>query len=280
MVTATKAALTRWIAVASDVAITTTLRARPWGPRSSSRKCRTSLPRSPTSANTLTCAWLAFAISPRRTLLPTPEPANIPTLWPLPQVSMPSMARMPVARGLLIFSLLSGAGLKLSRPRCSVPAIGPLPSIGRPRPSSTLPRRPGPTVKLRPWGFALTLSPGLIVLKCSSGSSITLPSRKPMTSAATVLSSPQRISHSSPRPTLGPADSIVRPATRTTLPQHWRRSTFLRAAWNFSKFIRDGISVACLYIRLCQRLADFGKVVFNERFHRRFRRFYDAFGAL
>ena len=71
---------------------------------------RTSRPRSPSSAMTLTsaCAWRA--IMPSSVLLPTPEPAKMPTRWPRPMVSRPSMARTPVSSGRSIASRSSGLG--------------------------------------------------------------------------------------------------------------------------------------------------------------------------
>ena len=72
-------------------------------------------------------------------LLPTPGPEKIPIRCPKPQVSSPSIARTPVAMGWRIFSRLSGATLGPSIGRDSVVGSAPLPSIGRPRPSSTRP---------------------------------------------------------------------------------------------------------------------------------------------
>ena len=83
----------------SEVETTTTERSRPRGPRSCSRKLRTSRPRSPTSARTTTSASVPRAIMPSSVLLPTPLPPNRPTRWPRPQVSIASMARTPVASG-------------------------------------------------------------------------------------------------------------------------------------------------------------------------------------
>ena len=99
----------------SEVETTTTDRARPSGPRSCSRKLRTSRPRSPTSASTTTSAAVPRAIMPSSVLLPTPLPPNRPMRWPRPQVSSASMARTPVPSGAPIGSRASG--LSAARPQ-------------------------------------------------------------------------------------------------------------------------------------------------------------------
>src|SRR5665213_4598776 len=94
---ATNAALIRTSAGWSEVATTTTERFRPASPRSRSRKSRTSFPRSPTSAITLTSAAVLRAIIPSTVDFPTPDPAKIPTRCPFPTVSSPSIARNTAA---------------------------------------------------------------------------------------------------------------------------------------------------------------------------------------
>ena len=76
-------------------------------------KLRTSRPRSPTSASTMTSAAVPRVIMPSSVLLPTPLPPNRPMRWPRPQVSSASMARTPVPSGAATGSRaigLSGAG--------------------------------------------------------------------------------------------------------------------------------------------------------------------------
>ena len=73
---------------------------KPSSPSDSSIKSRTSRPRSPTRAMTLTSASALRAIIPMAVDLPTPEPAKMPMRWPRPMVSMPSIARMPHAHDL------------------------------------------------------------------------------------------------------------------------------------------------------------------------------------
>src|SRR6187455_2521708 len=68
----------------SEVDTTTTERLRPSGPRSFSRKPRTSRPRSPTSPSTTTSAAAPRVNMPSSVLLPTPLPPKRPTRWPLP----------------------------------------------------------------------------------------------------------------------------------------------------------------------------------------------------
>ena len=79
-------------------------------PRSFSRNSFTSRPRSPMRAMTFTALWQLRAIMPSNTDLPTPEPANRPTRWPLPMVLNPSMARMPVTMGSADAAAVQGIG--------------------------------------------------------------------------------------------------------------------------------------------------------------------------
>ena len=134
----------------SEVATTRTERFMPSGPRSFSMNSSTSRPRSPTRAMTLMSALTFLAIMPMRVLLPTPEPAKMPTRWPLPMVSILSMALMPNS----IRSRMGGRWKGLissdfSTQKGVPPGKGPLPSMGRPRASITRPLRKGPTVTFR-----------------------------------------------------------------------------------------------------------------------------------
>ena len=118
---------------------TTTLRANPSGPRSRSMNSRTSRPRSPIRTTTLMSASVDLAIWPSRVLLPTPLPAKIPNLCPFAQVSSPSMARTPVARGSLILGLcIGGTGIEW-RLTCLGSMAGGSPSMKRPLPLMILP---------------------------------------------------------------------------------------------------------------------------------------------
>ncbi len=107
---ATKQARTRMGAGLSEVATTTTDLRMPSGPSSCSRNARTSRLRSPISAITLTSAELWRDIAPSSVLLPTPLPPKMPILWPRPQGSRPSMARIPVTSGSVMCSRSSGFG--------------------------------------------------------------------------------------------------------------------------------------------------------------------------
>ena len=98
----------------SEVATTSTLRDMPSGPRSRSMNSTTSRPRSPTRPMTLTSALVYRAIMPSVVDLPTPEPAMMPTRWPLPRVSRPLTERMPTSRG----SLMRGRSRGLGGSRC------------------------------------------------------------------------------------------------------------------------------------------------------------------
>jgi hypothetical protein len=145
MVVAVKATFTRWMGEVSLVATATTLRARPLGPSDSSRNCRTSLPRSPTSARTFTSASLLRAISPSSVLFPTPLPEKMPIRCPRPQVSRPSKQRRPKIIGSVIGLRCRGGVQALSSERKSVPSMGPRSSMGRPRASMTRPSIAGPS---------------------------------------------------------------------------------------------------------------------------------------
>ncbi len=55
-------------------------------------------------------AELFLETIPIRVLFPTPLPANIPILWPLPQVSNPSTALIPKDKGSDITLRSNGLG--------------------------------------------------------------------------------------------------------------------------------------------------------------------------
>ncbi len=97
-------------ALLSLVATITTDFFNPSSPRSFSINSLTSLPLSPINVITFTSAFVLRAIIPIVTLLPTPLPANIPSLCPLPTVSKPSMALIPVCKGEFILILSNGLG--------------------------------------------------------------------------------------------------------------------------------------------------------------------------
>ena len=124
----------------SEVATTTTERAMPSGPRSFSINSRNSLPRSPTSPMTLTSALVLRAIMPMSVDFPTPDPAMMPTRWPLPRVRRPFIARTPTSMGSQMRgrSMGSGAGAKTGLKR--VGKSGSPPSRGVPKASMTRPR--------------------------------------------------------------------------------------------------------------------------------------------
>ncbi|MCG3122718.1 MAG: hypothetical protein GIKADHBN_01119 [Phycisphaerales bacterium] len=105
----------------------------------------TSRPRSPIRAMTLTSASERAAIVPSSVLFPTPGPAKMPIRWPLPRVVKRSTARTPVCSGWVmrlrasgwIGRGVSGIGMRSW--------MGPLPSMGRPRPSTQRPSMRSPT---------------------------------------------------------------------------------------------------------------------------------------
>ena len=59
---------------------------------------------------TFTSALENLLIIPSKVDFPTPEPANIPTLCPSPQVKRPSIAFIPVVKMLSILFLFKGFG--------------------------------------------------------------------------------------------------------------------------------------------------------------------------
>ena len=95
MAVAVNAAFRRTRAGWSEVAQTTTERARPSAPRSRCMNSSTSRPRSPTRQMTLISSEVERAIMPSSEDLPTPEPAKMPRRWPRPQGTMASSARTP-----------------------------------------------------------------------------------------------------------------------------------------------------------------------------------------
>jgi len=94
----------------SEVATTRHDRAMPSGPRSFSMNSTTSRPRSPTRAMTFTSARVYRAIMPMSVDLPTPDPAMMPTRWPLPRVSRPLMTLTPTSSGSRIRGRDKGLG--------------------------------------------------------------------------------------------------------------------------------------------------------------------------
>ncbi len=125
------AARIRAMAGWSDVEITTTERASPSGPRSSSMNSRTSRPRSPTRAITVTSASVPRAIIDSREDFPTPDPAKSPTRWPRPTLTSVSRARTPSGSGESIRSRPMIDGGAWSRLTGTAPVSGSL-SVDRP----------------------------------------------------------------------------------------------------------------------------------------------------
>ncbi len=131
---------------ASAGAATTIERALPSSPRMSSMNSLTSRPRSPIRPTTTISAVVPRVIIPRRTDLPTPEPANRPIRCPCPMVSIELIAFTPTSKGSLIGLLAIGFSFLACHLVAVVALSGPLPSIGLPRPSTTRPN------KCRPYG--------------------------------------------------------------------------------------------------------------------------------
>ncbi len=150
MVVAASAARIRESGGWSEVETTTTgTRAMPSSPIAPSRKSRTSRPRSPTSASTVRSAEVPRVIIPTSVLFPTPLPPKIPMRCPRPQVSIPSIARMPQPSGSCIAVRPERQrGFSAQRPvlASAVRALG-IQRLSRPVPSITRTSSPGPTRK-------------------------------------------------------------------------------------------------------------------------------------
>ncbi|OQA13739.1 MAG: hypothetical protein BWY62_01263 [Firmicutes bacterium ADurb.Bin356] len=168
----------------SEVAITTTERLSPSSFKSFSRKERTSRPRSPISTITFTSAVAFFAIIPKRVLLPTPLPAKMPILCPMPSVNSESIAFTPSGSTSLIGARFSGLGGWLSIGYVSCAISSPLSSIGSPNTSITLPKSSMPTGTRKVSPVETTLSLGATPLRSPSGIKSSLFSLKPTTSAS------------------------------------------------------------------------------------------------
>ena len=158
---ATKPALIFTSEGCSDVATTTIERLIPSGPRVVSINSLTSRPRSPMSAITFKSAFVFLAIIARVVDFPTPEPANTPSLWPLPAVIKASIARIPRDSGVLISCLFSGLMISACVEYKDWVLISPRLSIGRPRPSNTRPNSCGPTLICMDEPVFITTAPGM-----------------------------------------------------------------------------------------------------------------------
>jgi len=139
MAMAVSAPLARITALWSDVTTTTTLRASPSGPRSRSINSRTSRPRSPIRAKTLTSTDAWRAIIPIGTDFPTPLPAKTPSRCPRPAVIILSMDRIPVVMVSVVRRRDIASGGRPSIPIWGRPSKEGPPSRGRPSPSMTRP---------------------------------------------------------------------------------------------------------------------------------------------
>ena len=180
-------------------------------------KPRTSRPRSPTSARTITSAAVPRVIMPSSVLLPTPLPPNRPRRWPRPHVSSASIARTPVASGVATLSRcigFIGGGCSGTR---SVVRSGRS-SSGRPSASTTRPSSCGPTSTAIAPLRAMMRSPGRIPETSPSGTVSSTPSRKPTTCTGSAGPESEMMSQTSPTRARGPCDSISRPTTRSTRP--------------------------------------------------------------
>src|SRR3954452_21202892 len=96
------------------------------------------------SVPALTDFWLMI-VSMMTAVLPVCRSPMISSRWPRPMGISASIAFRPVCIGSCTDLRGMMPGALTSTRRCSLATIGPLPSIGLPRPSTTRPSRPGPT---------------------------------------------------------------------------------------------------------------------------------------
>src|SRR6201995_156207 len=222
---AVKAAWMRTSGGWSDVATTTT----EWpsaSPRSRSMNSRTSRPRSPTSAMTLTSAVVERALMPSSEDLPTPEPAKMPRRWPSPHGTRVSRARTPRPTRSEIRGRVRASGGVALADRARVSSRSPYSSSGLPRPSMTRPRRPSPTETLKGLPVGCTEVPGPMPLSSPRGISRVLPPRKPTTSVGTLgRSRPSPTRQISPISTWRPVASMIRPIRSRTRPRRRAKSS-------------------------------------------------------
>ena len=118
-----------------------------------------SRPLSPISATTTTSASVLFVIIERRTDLPTPEPATIPTLCPRPRVNRALIFLMPTSKTSLMAFRSKGLILLPLRLMLSNSFNLPRLSNGFPKPSITLPSSASPTPTFCWVSVKKTLSP-------------------------------------------------------------------------------------------------------------------------
>src|SRR6185503_15119400 len=161
--------------------------------------------------------------------------------------------------------------------------IGPRPSIGRPRPSSTLPRSSGPQGIVSEAPRARIRSPELIPDVSPSGTDSSRPSRNPTTSTSSAWP-PRcgRTSQISPTLATGPRDSTSRPTTRVTCPTIGAGSsagTWLRYAASDgvnSATEANGVAVGMGHGVHEQRLRELGNLRFDPDVDEADLRLHDA----
>ena len=178
---------------------------------------RTSRPRSPISASTVTGASVPRVIIESSVDFPTPEPAKIPMRWPRPHGIKVSIARTPSGSCVSIMLRVRGCGALCSTDACSTWCSGGPPSIGRPRPSITRPRSSTPTGIARAPSDACARSPARTPRRSPSGMHT---SSSPRTATTSATTGPASVSTSTDAPIgrCNPAISRFSPSTRTTRP--------------------------------------------------------------
>ena len=135
---------------------------------------------------TITSAWVKRVIIPMRTLLPTPEPAIKPSLWPQPTVSNALILRTPTSKAWSIGRRFRGLIDCPKILRCSSATMSGPPSSGWPMPSKTRPSIDRLMAVLWVCDCGFTLKPAAMPCTLPNGIKSNFPSPKPTTSATNV----------------------------------------------------------------------------------------------
>ncbi|MPM37706.1 hypothetical protein SDC9_84325 [bioreactor metagenome] len=91
------------------------------------------------------CPFWFIIVSVAMVVLPVCLSPMMSSLWPRPMGNMESIARIPVCKGVLTDFLSTILGALHSMGRKSSARISPLPSMGVPKASTTLPKKLSPT---------------------------------------------------------------------------------------------------------------------------------------
>src|SRR4051794_27095309 len=201
--------------------------------------------------------WLMI-VSIATAVLPVLRSPMISSRWPRPTGVMASMDLMPVCNGSVTGWRATMPGACTSRRRSLSAAIGPRPSTGRPRGSTTRPNSPSPTgtERIRPvaragWPSSMcSMSPRTTAPIESSSRLRARPSTPPSNSSSSLTAVRGRpLMRAMPSPT-----STMRPtccfSTSGRKPSRWRRRTLVIS----SALMLSVVSVIC--VSLLERFSE------------------------